>query len=90
MNVFIGLFGSSWIVGEKGRTHGVNLLISPLLYIATKDQMVVMKLPGAPESIPLDAAFFNYAVKDEQLLALYTKATTKIDVVSEPLVKLVR
>jgi len=87
MNTTMALYGQTWVVGDQQRIHGVSYLKAPLLFIILRDQMMVHKLPGDPDTIPLDTASFFYPVRDENINALYLKATTGIETPPQVLVK---
>lgn len=87
MNTTMALYGQTWIIGDKQRMSGADYLRNPVIFVIMRDQMVVHKLPGEPDMIPLDTAAFHYPVKDGNVAALYLKATTGIETPPLVLVK---
>jgi hypothetical protein len=74
-----------WIVGEKEKNHGVDVLKKPCIFSQNGSQVGIGDMPGgSPPEIELDASL-AYPVTNQVVVDLYVEHTTGIKVQRAPL-----
>jgi len=74
-------FNGQWVVGKKGKEHGVEVLRDPLAYWIANGKHGVVALPDDPEVIPMTGATFWYPLKEGgEVIELFVGARSGLHV----------
>lgn len=78
--IFLAAFQGLWVIGRHNRISGHDYLFEPCIYVFDKTQHGIMSMPGKPDKLCIDSAYFNYEVTDKEVIELYKRKTSVIDV----------